>query len=278
MKIPLIRLLLAALSMVALAGCGTSSETVNTVDDAVKLLQNIEQRGTWIAIEDGLGALADSGDYEALFILEGGDLVPGEPTTRETDNTVTIQVSVDAEGRARYEFAEAGRDPQHWLVIPAVDRSGDTEAAPEIYGEQDGVYRCAPDDMIALLQDGPQSIIDSVAATVAGIKTLSVIEEDGEVTRLDRDATRYMLEGQLDEALAILDQTSSEALRQQIEQAGTFTLAGTLDRDDDTGALLYYESIYQDTSRSTWASIIFEVTQWDDITTISIPDTLPVCN
>lgn len=278
MKIPLIRLLLAALSMVALAGCGTSSETVNTVDDAVKLLQDIEQRGTWIAIEDGLGALADSGDYEALFILEGGDLVPGEPTTRETDNTVTIQVSVDAEGRARYEFAEAGRDPQHWLVIPAVDRSGDTEAAPEIYGEQDGVYRCAPDDMIALLQDGPQSIIDSVAATVAGIKTLSVIEEDGEVTRLDRDATRYMLEGQLDEALAILDQTSSEALRQQIEQAGTFTLAGTLDRDDDTGALLYYESIYQDTSRSTWASIIFEVTQWDDITTISIPDTLPVCN
>ncbi len=272
MKIPHLVLLATALLVVMLAGCGTSSDTVNTVDDAVKLLQDIERRGTWITIEDGLSALDDRGDYRATLVLQNGDLVPGEQTITEPDHTLTIQVTVDAKNYTRYTFTESGREPQQWIGIPAAN------AAPGIYREQDGVFTCAPDDMRALLREGLPGILDSQAAAVTGIKTLSIIEEDGKITRLDRDAAHFTLETRLDEALAILEQTGNETLRQQIEQVGTFTLTGTLDRDDATGALLHFESVYRDMSRDTWASMIFEVTQWDDVPTISAPDTLPVCD
>ncbi len=248
----LIRGMILSLLVTTLVACGPLDEaqhTVNTVDDAVTLLQDLDQYGTWKTISDGLDALADQRQgYAARVQLREGTV------------DITLDIQSDPEGNALVKVTK-GDQITTYLVEGYRSPSDDTR----IYRLDNEQYACEQD---ALLR-GLGGLFDQYALRAAGAQLLSVADKKDEDARVaDRDATHYELESKVPDALKILKQIDNEELRQKIEQAGQFTLTGSLDLDQSSGALLRFESTYVDQSRTDFS---FEVTQWGKIATLPTP-------
>jgi hypothetical protein len=141
-----------------------------------------------------------------------------------------------------------------------------------LYRVEDGRYVCAQDDETAkLFGEGPATLFDAYAVTAVGMQTLSVVEEDEDYDDqvAGRDATRYELESRVPEAMGILSRLDHDELRARVGEAGSFQISGALYLDEDTLALLRFDSLYTNTSGQTEFS--FEITQWGDIPDIAKP-------
>lgn len=268
------RVLALAIVAALLSACKINTETTDTVNDAVKLLQAIDDNGTWAVLGDALDLLDDQDGYLANATIETGVLNAEGHVSAPPEHTLAIAMRVDADGIAQYNVQD-GDAAQRVLVTPPRD----DDSTPTVYLVAEGALTCADAAIAALLRDGPLSILNSAALELASMKTLSVVEEESESTFIARETTHYTFASRLDDALAILDATDNAALRQQIEQAGNFTLSGTLDIDDSTGALLVFESTISAADTGQWTRVRFEVTQWADVPAIDLPAdaALPIC-
>lgn len=258
-------LIVAALIINLLAACTVyddAADTAETVDDAVKLLQDIEQRGTWGVIDDRLVTLNDQGvGYQAQVTIQTS--VPDEPAAE-----LTLTVVVDRDNNARLQLvgSEAAGD---YLIL-----GYELEAAARpTYQITDDGYTCLTGDQIpGILRTGIDSIFATYAIQAVGMQVLSVVERtDDEVTIADRTAIHYELDSRLDEAAHILSQLENDALRDAVEAAGQFDMTGNLYLDEDTLALLGFDMRYEQLDTQQRLDFSFMITQWDDVPAHAVP-------
>jgi hypothetical protein len=234
-----------------LTACGLQDK-VETVDEAVSLLQDIKDRGTWTTVSDGLDALDDQHESYRLTVVF---------------NDTTLQISVDAAAHALVEIAENDQ-PRTYFV----DNFRSSADAPAIYQIDAGRYTCATgDDSARLLAHGPAGLFEAYAITATGVQTLSVVEKDenADSTIAGRDATRYDLVSRVPDALKILSRLDNPDLQAEVDAAGSFELSGALYLDKDSAALLHFDSTYTDGQQQTAFS--FEITQWGTVPDIPTP-------
>lgn len=248
--------------MVLAAGCGAVDDVqdkVDTVDRGISLLQDIDQNGTWSAVQDGL---------DALEAVDGGVRMQFEFNELDQAGAAALRMEQDDDGDFR---AEIVRDGQRVTVL-GLAGEGDQDAA--LYRLGDDRYICLDDtnDTSRLLADGPASVFDRFAEQAAGVQLLSVIEADeneSAETYLEREATRYRIVPVVAEARAILESVSSDALQTPVAQAGEFSATGELLLDDATGALLALTSVYTPAESGPAFDFRFAVTQWGGVADIT---------
>lgn len=254
-------LILSGLILV-IPACGSVDDirdTTNTVDQAVELLDDLDQNGAWHTISDGLDALDEyDGGYTATITALTVD------NEQEPINT-TIRMRVDGQHTALAQIT------QDSVITHYYFRRHSETGASELYRIEDNDYFCVtePDHP---LYDSVRSLFTAYQIDTSGARHLAVVEEDGDGTITDRDTTHYKLESRFSAAVDILNEFDNPELQAQVDQTVPFELTGSLDIDQDTGALLHMESSY--TSGQNTIRFSFEITQFGDIDAITlIPDT-----
>lgn len=220
----------------------SACDTADTVDEAVKLLQDIEQDGTWETISDGLDAL-EGQNYEVAAHLQA-------------DSQITLMLQVDSDNEMLAQVITDDGTEDYFI-----DDSS-------IYRIDDRNYSCVTDES-HLLKDGARGIFEAYLQAAPGLRLSSIEDEAEEKTVLGRDAARYELVSKLPDALDILEKFDNGDLRARVDEAGTFELTGALVVDDETGALLQFDSTYRENGRE--AALTFEVNQWDEVADIAPP-------
>jgi hypothetical protein len=255
----------AALVALLLAACGPlndATDSADTVDRAVDLLQAIDDNNAWDAIVDGLEELdLQDESYVAVLRAQGGAI--GDAGALDTDLTITLQV--DAPRRAAIQVQAGDQVRQYYA-----DGFQIAAEIPRLYRVEAERYRCAADDELArgLLT----SAFGPYAADATGPRTLAVTEETEDTEALGRDATEYKVTSQLPAALDILAEFDNADLRQAVDAAGQFALTGTLALDTETQALLRVEIVYDDLATQRRIEFSFALTQWGDAPPIPEPD------
>lgn len=259
---------LLALSLAACASFDEARETTDTVDDAVALMQAVDERGAVGRANQGVDDLGAAGvGYEATVVVRQGRLTAdGAPD----DNTASEQhytLRVDAEGDLQAALGEGGTPVTY--VVP-----GDQPAPAPVYRVTGDSYACASADPAAAgLGDGLAGLIAAQDALAAAPLTLAVIAKPEEATVAGREATRHILASRVEDALRILNTYgSSEMLEQAIAAAETVTLSGEVAFDDGTGALLRLRTITTWRDQDRWAEFRFELTQWGSVPDVPRPD------
>lgn len=268
----LVLVLLAAL----VAGCGVESDSVETVDDAVTLLQDVERDGLWVTSRDGLDALAEQDGYVATLQLD----YTMQDATDLSPASIELTLEVDADGDARYALGSDEENTRFFQFTHPSASADDTADFTGVYREDEGRYTCAADEIQRLLAQGVPGIFEMVQFDALAARTLAVVEADGDSTIAGRDANHYTIETRREDALAILERTDHRALREEIEEMAPFELSGTLDLDDASGALLHLDSTYTSTNDDQRLSLAFNVTQWGDVPDIQLPspDNITACD
>ena len=235
--------------LVVLTACGLEDK-VETVDQSVSLLQELDSAGLGIMVGDGVVDLAsDSPGYHATLAWENGT------------GSVALEVRADAGGSV--QFAEADGATYHY----------DTEQG-YLYELDAGQFACVQDGAAyERYHTGLRSAFDAAEVFTTGARLMVVTEEDedaGDLTHLERDVTRYTLVSRLEDAREILERVANDDLQARVSDAtGDFELAGELLLDDETWALMVY--IHRITIDDQVSEFSFTVTQWDDVDDLPTP-------
>lgn len=254
--------LMVILSLVlVLAACGTTEKT-STVDDAVSLLQDVENNSLWTALEDSLDALHEQEGYRAYLTIE------------TDDSAVRLDIQTDAAGAMRFDV-QRGATTQHYTLSTVPD----SDIPRRVVRLVDGQAHCeasGPDAL--LLENGVTSALEEAAAALSSEHLLAVIDTPDEMEDsrfLGREATWYDVEARFDEALTLASEVSSSD--SQAFQAEDVTMNGFLILDRDTAALLQFSSRVNRAGKLV--HVEFAVTEWGStpITTVEVPDSLPPC-
>lgn len=267
--------LVAAALLLAGLACGFVDDirsVVETVDEAVKLLQELDNQSAWEHVSDGLDTLAQQTEgYAATLRLQDG---PGDAAgtgfSGALARDVVVTMQVDAANNALAQIQANGGATQNYYVEA---RGADARNGAVYRMNGNGQFVCVSDSEEArLLRDGLSGYFDEYGLEAKGIQMLAVaqeVEEDAAIA--GRAATHYRLESRIQEALDILRRFDNAELQQKIDEAGTFTLTGDLYTDEATGALLKLESVYHNTDHLQRVVMSFEVTQWGGIAPIAAP-------
>ena len=140
-----IRLFLVLLGLttgsLACSSFGTLNDHTDTVDKAVSLLQDIEDRGTWQFVTDGLESLHEEDQgYEAIFSARQED------AENNPADALDLTLKTDSNGGAVIEVMSGGT-ASHYLVLP-----GTTPNEPPT------VYRYDGDRFVPADNDEPSRI------------------------------------------------------------------------------------------------------------------------
>lgn len=267
---PLIAATVAALLAVLLSGCGAlddTQETVNTVDDSVALLQDLDRRAAWDMLADGFDALIDNG---VGFVAEAKIASPGDDTAALS---LTITVDADSHAEIVVQRADDATAPAHYRVD--LDPGNEPDAAyrqiaPETF--------CLPDDTVTeWLGAGLPRLFDRYGLQELLQQTLAVTEwdEDAEPEQAGREGDLYAVESRVDDALDLLSAFDNDDLRERVaaSPAGALRTSGSLILDESTGALLHLELVMTASDAGAAQPVArFTITQWDDVAAISLPD------
>lgn len=259
--------------LAAVLACGLTDDVqdvVDTVDEGVDLLQEIDDSGTWTYLTDGLDALADQAGYAAVVRLQAGPVDEAGGWAGARDDDVTVSFKVDSD---RDVLVMVIKNDRLWEYF--IDTSGDsTGETTRVYQIEDGRYACldSGDDLRLLSLD---SLFEDYAGQAVGAQLLSVAKEveDEEAAVAGRTATHYTLESRVPEALEMIKKLDNQDLQARLDQAGLFEFSGNLYLDEDTGALLRFDSLYHDITGQRRVDFAFEVTQWGGVT--DLPDPAP---
>lgn len=260
------RVLLCMCLAVIVAACGSldeSREVVDTVDEAVRLLQAVENNSAWDVITDGLDDLDSHPDgYTAIVSLRRG--VP--------DEDFIINLMVDKDGDALLSVI-AGEETTGYLLGTADDPA----VLPHVYRlTEDQGYCVTGDAERARWGAGLRGIFTEYGVQARGVRLLAVVvKKDNDDKIVGRDVTRYDLESKLPEALAILERLDSADLQSLLDQSGVFELSGALYLDQDTQALMRFSSVYEEAGERLEFS--FDVTGWGGVDDITVPDATQTC-
>jgi hypothetical protein len=259
------------LLIAATTACGSlhdATETADTVDQAVNLLHEIDENGTWKQISDGLRNLNEQKQSFSVTVhlregIAGATGNSEDPPGQE----VTMTVQVDAGHNALLHVIAMGQTRDY-----LVEGYRDVTDSTRIYQVENGHYSCVEGgDDRQWLQNGLAGVFDQYAVTATGVQLLTVTEKIGDEPVASRSATHYRLESRVPDALAILKKIDNTELQQTVDAAGKFQLTGDLFVDKDTQALLRFVSTYDDLDAARRTEFSFEVTQWGGIPDIPGP-------
>ena len=260
--------LLSVLLVTSLGACATvdkTRETAGTVDDAVALMQALDERGAASRVGQGVDDLGTAGaGYEATVIVRQG-ILNADGTTGPTAREWTYTLQVDGDGDLRAALADG--ETATYLV------PGDESTPASVYLATADGYVCALEDPAAAgLSARLGGLIAAHGALAAAPQTLAVIARPVEVTIADRDATQHTFVSRIPDALRIVEEYGGDdALEQAIAVAEEVAFGGEVVFDDATGALLRLDSTTVRHDEGLWAGFHFEVTAWDGIADIPRP-------
>lgn len=267
-------MLVAGALLAAGLACGFVDDlrsVVETVDEAVKLLQELDDQSAWEQMSDSLDTLAQQTDgYAATLRLQDG---PGDAAgagfTGTPSRDVVAAMQVDGSNNALAQVQTGGAMVQNFYV----QARGTDARNGAVYRVENGQFVCVSDSEEArLLRQALSGSLDEFGLEAKGLQALAVAEEvEEDALVAGRAATHYRLESRIQEALDILRQFDNDELRQKIDAAGRFTLSGDLYTDEATGALLKLEGVYHNTDHLRRTVMGFEVTQWGGIAPIAPP-------
>jgi len=262
---------LILLLMSALSACSTlegMKDTADTVDQAVNLLHEIDENGTWQQIADGLENLsAQKQGFAAAVHLHEGKVDRAGNIEDPPDQNVTMIIQVDAENNALLHIVEVGQGRDY-----LVEGFRATPGSSRIYRVENGQYFCAEAaDEGYWLQNGLNGVFERYGITAASVQFLTVTNKTGDETIANRPATRYRLESKIPEALAILKKLDNTELQRRVDAAGKSQITGELYLDKDTQALLRFVSTSDDPDAGQRIEFSFEITQWGGINDIPRP-------
>lgn len=261
-----------ALLMAGLA-CGLVDDirsVVETVDEAVKLLQELDDQSAWERVSNSLDTLAQQADgYAAtLRLQEGPGDAAGTGFSGALSRDVVVTMQVDGANNALAQLQSGGAAQNYYVQARGADaRNGD------VYRVENGQFVCVSDSPEArLLRDGLSGYFDEFGLEAKGVQMLAVATKvDDEAVIAGRQADHYRLESRIPQAIEILRKFDNAELKRKLDEAGTFTLSGDLYTDETTGGLLKLESIYHNTDHAQRVVLTFEVTQWGGIAPIAPP-------
>lgn len=265
-------LVAGALLMAGLA-CGLVDDirsVVETVDEAVKLLQELDDQSAWERVSNSLDTLAQQADgYAAtLRLQEGPGDAAGTRFSGALSRDVVVTMQVDGANNALAQLQSGGAAQNYYVQARGADaRNGD------VYRVENGQFVCVSDSPEArLLRDGLSGYFDEFGLEAKGVQMLAVATKvDDEAVIAGRQADHYRLESRIPQAIEILRKFDNAELKRKLDEAGTFTLSGDLYTDETTGGLLKLESIYHNTDHAQRVVLTFEVTQWGGIAPIAPP-------
>ncbi|HMM28829.1 MAG: hypothetical protein AAGU78_06575 [Chloroflexota bacterium] len=265
-------LVAGALLMAGLA-CGLVDDirsVVETVDEAVKLLQELDDQSAWERVSNSLDTLAQQADgYAAtLRLQEGPGDAAGTGFSGALSRDVVVTMQVDGANNALAQLQSGGAAQNYYVQARGADaRNGD------VYRVENGQFVCVSDSPEArLLRDGLSGYFDEFGLEAKGVQMLAVATKvDDEAVIAGRQADHYRLESRIPQAIEILRKFDNAELKRKLDEAGTFTLSGDLYTDETTGGLLKLESIYHNTDHAQRVVLTFEVTQWGGIAPIAPP-------
>jgi len=250
-------------------GCSLTDdvkEAVETVDDAGALLQEINDSGTWQKISGGLEQLSEQRQgYAATAVLQEGAADASGTFTGTLARDTTINLQADTENDILVDVVKPSGTKTYFVENSS---SGDTQ----VYEVTNGRYSCASESEEGQqVQWGIEGLFDEYALAATGVQLLSVAKESGEVTVAGREATHYVLESRIPKAKEILEKFDNAELRKRLEEAGNFTITGSIDIDKDTEAMLRFASDYQNPDQQRRMTFNFEITQWGGVSDIPRP-------
>ncbi len=260
--------LLGVLLMTSLGACATvdtTRETAGTVDDAVALMQALDERGAASRVSQGVDDLGTAGaGYEATVIVRQGGL-NADGTTGPVAREWTYTLLVDADGDLRAALADS--EAATYLV------PGDEPLLASVYRATADGYVCAVEDPAAVgLSAGLAGLIAAHNALAVAPQALAVIARPAEVTVAGRDATQYTFVSRVPDALRILEEYGgNDALEQVIAVAERVAFGGEVVFDDATGALLRLDSTTIRRDEGLWTGFRLELTAWDGVADIPRP-------
>jgi len=262
---------LLTILVMSAAACGALDETqdkANTVDEAVSLLQAVDNDSTWSYVADGLDEL-DALEHGYALQTHFRETSADDSGASDTQAEQAITIQVDADDDALIEITSSGQSETYF-----VQGYHDTAERAPVYRVEANRYACAwQDDRAAWFQNGPEGLFAAYGIEAMGVRLLLVAErdEDGDEPIAGRDAIRYKVESRVDDARDILARLDNEALQTAVDAAGTLDFSGALYLDEDTLALLQVESTYTEPSAQRRTEFRFEITAWDDVADIPAP-------
>ena len=263
------RTLWIALSLLALAAsaCGSTDDVrdrVERVDEAVGLLQAIDTDGAWQTVTAAMRV--EFGLTAEQFGPAGPAAAPGE-FDGEPARDISIEMQVDSAGSAQLRVTTSEHSAEYYLAASDSDQPG------SLYRVEDGRYSCANEagSESLLIRSWIGSGFAEYALGQAGTQLLSVVSEDGEEAVAGRSATRYTLESKVPEALDILEAYDDDARPAALDAPESPDLAGDLALDDETGALLRFDSTYYHAEQAYGQTLSFAVTQWGGVPDLPPP-------
>jgi hypothetical protein len=270
----------ACLLGVTLASCGLSTDSAGTVDDAVTLLQDLNDRNVWETISDRLITLNDQTSYRATITLQSGSITESGEFTTPLETDIALVVEVDDHSNAQISLTENGQTTSYRVLGYTSDETAQTR----IYRAGDNGFVCVIDgEPVNLLQGGIQTLFDVYGIETIGMQTLAVVDRtDNEDAMIaGRKAIEYDLVSKLDDALTIAAEFDNANLQEALDEAGQFELKGDLYLDDETLALLRVTNFYTDLAAQQKHNLSFEITQWGGIADIVVPaaaNIIEACN
>ncbi len=274
-------LLVGLIAVLALTACSTSEKS-ETTNDAVNLLQEVEDNNLRSSLQDALEALDSQEGYLARFTLDARG--PGNQST-----SLLLTLQVDSAGTMQVDLQRA-LTTRRYVVIPGTDENAsrtivrtDTPSAC-IASETSRDGNVAADAW--LLNDGMDSIFAEAASMLKSEQILAVIktpDDSDDTPLLERKTRRYTVEAKLDQALLIAREAanSSQSDQPDIPDTVNYSFSGALVLDDATAALLQFDAQLDEPDAGQTAQVSFAVTQWGNVDPIIPPadlESLDHCN
>lgn len=242
-------------------------DTVQSLNEAVELLQEISESGTWEILGDGTEALQNADGYRGIITLtEGTTNATGNQITDVTDNVIW-NIRTDASGNSEVQVDSNG-EIRNFVIFD--------EKTYRV--EEDGTYTCLNQQGDANEADVTIAAIDlnevfiEYSALSVGVQIMSVAEEQGTESLNDFTTTRYTLVSKLEEALEILGNFPSDELQQDVDSVPEFYIDGEMFIDNDTGALVRFIANYANLEEMQGNSFEFDLLALGNQEPVPAPD------
>jgi uncharacterized protein YceK len=250
--------LAVCLGLSACAGVTETRERVNTVNEAVAILQAVDDRDAWQLLNDALDDLSSAQTPFSATIQ-----------VHTSSTSLTWQWQVDADGDQRLDDLTATAAPHSYLL------SADSA---QVYRLDAQGTACLLDSLTAeSVRAGLRGLLEHAGLEQVSTQALAVLTAPQDVRVAERAATRYELRARLPDAVALLEAYGDHNASQARAVSQTVTLSGSVTRDDETGALLELEVSGKDAQTGAPIALQFIVTRWGAVPDIPRPDAITPC-
>jgi|GEM_PF-4507361 len=264
-------LILVAFMMSTSLACILSDvqDAVETIGKGIELLQEIEESGTWSYIGDGLESIDQANGFAGTIEIQSGTPSDTGETLVEVADSVIWNISTDANGNSRLSVIRDDEERDYILVQDP--NNSNRQQAYRVVG--DNRYECLNqadynEDIFATSIEGAFA---EYSALAIGVQAMSIAEEAGTESINGFTTTQYDLVSKLDEALEIASEFPSPELQQEIDNLPGFYIAGTINVDQASGALVRFSANYANIDDREGNTFLFTLSELGNQPAVPVP-------